>query len=137
MGGGRGTGLNFGATYGSGQLPIIYQTQAPKPQHHIVFEGCSTKLNEDKQGRHIPGHKKYQEGKSYLTISMEHAQELADEYGGTGRKINGQTREVVNFHEIIGVHIELGQKEGPPTQYGTIHYGKRGCHIVPANPNQD
>lgn len=72
MGGGAGRGLDFGATFGSGQLPLGHQTEPPEA-HHDVFPGCSTKLNEDAQGKHIPSHKNYQEGKSYLTISMEHA----------------------------------------------------------------
>lgn len=136
MGGGAGRGLDFGATFGSGRLPMGHQTNPPVT-HREVFPNCLTKLNEGAQGKHIPDHKNYQKGKSYLTITMSHAQELADKYGGTGRKINGQTRELVDFHETIGVHLARGKDEGSLTQYGIIHYGKRGCHIVPASPKQD
>lgn len=61
MGGGAGRGLNFGATYGSGQPPLGHQTQLP-PKHHEAFPRCTTKLNENAQGKHIPGHKNYQKG---------------------------------------------------------------------------
>ncbi len=135
MGGGAGRGLNFGATYGSGWLPLGHQTELPSKRRE-VFPGCTTKLNKDAQGKHIPGHKNYQKGKSFLSVSMERAQQLIDKYGGTGRKINGQTRELVDFNETIGVYIEKGKGGGSFTQYGIVHYGKRGCHIVPARPKQ-
>lgn len=147
MGGGAGRGFNFGATLGSGQLPLMYETKLPPTRrevvpdsatrHREIFPGCTTKLNEDAQGKHILTHKNYQAGRSHLTISMERAQQLVDKYGGSGRKINKQTKELVDFHETIGVYLQQGKEEGPPTRYGMIHYGKRGCHIVPASPEQD
>lgn len=135
MGGGAGRGLNFGATYGSGRLPLEHNTEIP-PQHREIYPGCTTRLNEDAQGKHIPGHRNYQKGKSYLIITMEHAQQLADKYGGTGKRKGNQTREVVDFGEIIGMYVDRATGKTLPTQYGCIHYGKRGCHIVPANPEQ-
>lgn len=135
MGGGAGRGLNFGATYGSGQLSLRHKTRFP-PKHRKVFPGCTTKLNEDAQGKHIPGHKNFQKGKSYLSISMERAQHLADKFGGTGKRKGNQTREVVDFGETIGMYVDRTTGESLPTRFGSIHYGKRGCHIVPANPNQ-
>lgn len=80
MGGGKGVGLDFGATYGSGQLPLEYKVieakktwpMFPKNKidkvHRNIFPNCSTKINFDSQGKHILGHKNYQEGKSYLII---------------------------------------------------------------------
>lgn len=147
MGGGSGRGLNFGATFGSGQLPLRYQGErVAKPQaelrkevrdeHKEVFPGCSTELNEAAQGKHIPDHKNYQKGKSRLSISMERAQQLTDKFGGTGRRVGKQTREVVDFGEAIGEYVDPSTGEGAATQFGTIHYGKRGCHIVPASPKQ-
>lgn len=104
--------------------------------HRTVYGGYTTKLNEDTQGRHILGHKNYDQNKSPLSVSMKHAQELTDKFGGSGRKIPNQTREVVNFHEVIGTFVDRSTGERLPTRYGTIHYGQKGCHIVPANPNQ-
>lgn len=135
MGGGAGRGLDFGATYGSGKLPLEFNVKEAT-QHREIFPGRTTILNEDAQGKHIPGHKNYQNGKSFLTITMRRAQQLADSYGGSGRRIDSQTREVVDFHEIIGTCIDHSTGIASHTHYGTIHYGKRGCHIVPANPKQ-
>lgn len=135
MGGGAGFGLDFGATYGSGRLPLGHQTELPA-KHREVFPGCTTELNKDAQGKHIPGHKNYQGGKSYLRVSMERAQQLADTFGGTGRPKGNQTRELVDFGETIGRYVDRSTGKSAPTRYGTIHYGKRGCHIVPANPEQ-
>lgn len=149
MGGGYARWLDFGASYGTetlghlldrGLLRELLESAAKKSRrtgHRTVFGTCTTKLNKGAQGKHIPGHPHYIEGRSYLTISMEHAQELVDEYGGTGQKIDGQTRERVFFHETIGVYKRRDEKTGVPTSWGMIHYGKRGCHIVPASPDQE
>ncbi|WP_412770737.1 polymorphic toxin type 50 domain-containing protein [Ralstonia syzygii] len=37
---------------------------------------------------------------------------------------------VVDFGRPIGIDANSGL----PTQYGTIHYGQNGAHIVPTNP---
>lgn len=67
---------------------------------------------------------------------MSDAQLLADKYGGTGKRKGNQTREVVDFGETIGMYIDRATGRALPTRYGSTHYGKRGCHIVPANPEQ-
>lgn len=41
---------------------------------------------------------------------------------------------VADFGSDIGSYVQQGQA-GVPTRYGTIHYGKNGAHVVPANPN--
>lgn len=47
-------------------------------------------LEEDKQGKHIEGHKNYAAGKSVLTISMEEAAELVKKYSGTGEIVGNE-----------------------------------------------
>jgi len=49
-----------------------------------------------------------------------------------------------NLNRIVGavrrswdsvlLHPSLRASSGLPTQYGTIHSGKNGAHIVPTNP---
>lgn len=41
-------------------------------------------INQGKQDKHIIGSNNYTEGKSYLTISKEKAQELINQYAGKG-----------------------------------------------------
>lgn len=45
-----------------------------------------------------------------------------------------QTREVVDFQEIIGKYVDPSTGKSYDTTMGTIHYSKEGAHIVPARP---
>ncbi|WP_238409181.1 polymorphic toxin type 50 domain-containing protein, partial [Photorhabdus laumondii] len=45
-------------------------------------------------------------------------------------RMTPRNQPIVNFGKPIGKY------EGQPTNYGIIHYGKNGAHIVPANPIQ-
>lgn len=47
-------------------------------------------------------------------------------------RINPRGQAVVDFGKQIGVDAGTGL----PTQFGTIHSGKHGAHIVPENPVQ-
>lgn len=95
------------------------------------------KIHRGRQEKHIQGTNNYQEGKSYLTISVEEAQELVDKHHGTGefqttRKGDWNQREVVEVEQEIGVDVDEETKKETPTKRVTIHYSKKGIHIVPA-----
>jgi hypothetical protein len=84
------------------------------------------------QGKHIPGHNNYIPGRSPLTAGID-PQELLNGVHSGQYPIIRMTREgraIVNFGKPIGTY------EGTPTQYGIIHSGSKGAHIVPANPTQ-
>lgn len=34
------------------------------------------------------------------------------------------------------MYVNRATGESLPTRFGSMRYGKRGCHIVPANPDQ-
>lgn len=53
-------------------------------RRQIRSDAVNKTLHRDAQGKHIPGHKNFIEGRSILTISMEEAQELVNRYAGTG-----------------------------------------------------
>lgn len=97
--------------------------------------GFTTKLHDGRQGKHIVGHNNYVKGKSILRMSLKHAQQLTERYAGTGLFI-GNNKEVVDFHETIGIWISPNGKEKLPTTRGIIHYGNDGAHIVPAYPER-
>ena len=79
--------------------------------------------------------KNYIEGKSILYISAEEAQELLNEFAGKGEMAPKCThKEIVDFGKVIGEDVKKGTKEKFKTTRGTIHYGKKGAHIVPADP---
>ena len=94
-------------------------------------------IEEGKQGKHILGHNNYIEGRSYLTISLEEAQELINKYAGKGMfelTRNGEVKsnkELVLIDKIIGVNIDNNTGELTETNRFYIHYSKKGTHIVP------
>jgi tetratricopeptide (TPR) repeat protein len=98
----------------------------------------NVKYNFDSHNKHIVGHHYYDGTKSI----WEHPdpERLLKNFSGKGRPIKGVSgeagyKETVNFGEHIGIWKDEGGLFNLPTTRGTIHYGKKGAHIVPAHPN--
>ena len=77
------------------------------------------------------------DGRSYIYGDLKTAQDLIDKYHGTGEvkftsKGDWSKKEFVETQNDIGVHVNQNTKEQAPTNRFSIHYGKRGTHIVPA-----
>jgi len=107
-----------------------------KLKEKIKSDSTNKTIHSGKQGKHIPGHNNYKEGRSYLTITEQQAQELVNQYAGTGKIIrdrNGKYtgKERITTKEQIGVCKDLEGNE-VPTKSFMIHYSKDGVHIVPA-----
>ncbi|MDE1150349.1 MAG: polymorphic toxin type 50 domain-containing protein [Azospirillaceae bacterium] len=102
-------------------------------------EGEGPQVNPNKQGKHQPGHRNFQPGKSELT--HPDPQELVDKGAGTGQQVGSTpvgdagSKERVDFGENIGTHVDPVTGDRNPTDIGIIHYGKDDVHIVPARPN--
>ncbi|MBP3195083.1 MAG: hypothetical protein J6M05_05400 [Cardiobacteriaceae bacterium] len=47
------------------------------------------------------------------------------------------SKERIDFGKNIGYHIEQGSTTKTPTTVGTVHYSKKGAHIVPARPKSN
>lgn len=99
------------------------------------FDSFPKGINDGKQGKHIPGHKNFQQGKSELSISIMEANRLVDVYSGKGTSI-GDNKERVDFGMNIGYYIDPVTGAKHPTTVGIIHYSKSGTHIVPARPKE-
>ncbi len=99
------------------------------------FASFPKQIHTDKQGKHIPGHKNYQPGKSRLTISMSEAQRLVSAYSGKGTPI-GPNKERVDFGRVIGEFVDPKTGDSRDTTVGIIHYSQSGTHIVPAMPRE-
>lgn len=97
--------------------------------------GHTTKINADKQKKHIPGAKNYEKGKSIFSGSVEDAQQLVSDFAGTGEWINAN-RERVDFGKPIGTYKSGPNDPGVSTTVGIIMYSKMGTHIVPARPKE-
>ncbi len=103
-------------------------------------------LHEDRQGKHIRGHKNFQSNKSYLAVdTVEEGQRLAqvlvEQYNGRGtfrRDSQGRWKntERVVTDRIVGYVKGLDGK-WTPTKAMTIHYSKTGTHIVPTIMKED
>jgi RHS repeat-associated protein len=100
-----------------------------------------SKVEEGKQGKHVPGHNNFEPGKSELT--HPNPQGLVDEHKGTGQQVGGTpvgkpgSRERVDFGTNIGVYVDPATGQRSPTTNGIIHESKKGVHIVPARPNDE
>lgn len=102
----------------------------------IEKRGYSIKLNPEKQGRHIKEASEYIQGRSYLTITVQEAQDIVNKKCGTGipvvsRTGEWQSKEKIVCDSMIGVDIDKNTKYETSTNLGTIHYGKTGSHLVP------
>jgi len=67
---------------------------------------------------------------------LEAAQALVDQYHGTGEPIftrNGSwaQKEVIFQDQVIGVDVDARTGVESETRRFTIHYGKKGTHVVP------
>ncbi len=97
---------------------------------------ATMKINFGQQGKHIPGHNNFQNGKSVFTHANPKA--LFEKFSGKGQPLNnfkfGEAgyKERVDFGEVIGNFIY--KNKSYETTRGIIHYGENGAHIVPARP---
>ncbi|MDD2232056.1 MAG: polymorphic toxin type 50 domain-containing protein [Sphaerochaetaceae bacterium] len=94
-------------------------------------------VNEQKQNRHIPGAKEYQEGRSYINGTIDDARALVEKLHGTGTALfnaNGvwNHKERVTNDTVIGVHVDNKTGLEKETKNGIISYSKTGTHIVPS-----
>lgn len=102
-----------------------------------IREDYPKTILEGKQGKHLIGHNNYTEGKSYLTISLEEAQRLVDQYTGTGEikrdsKEKWTHKEFITLDHVIGVVVDPETGKKTETRRCAIHYSNKGTHIVPA-----
>ncbi|MDW3211920.1 MAG: DUF6443 domain-containing protein [Reichenbachiella sp.] len=93
----------------------------------------SLKMNMGAQGKHIVGHNNFISGKSILTVSPK----------GLLNKLNTGQFEVlrssgnkvlVDFGRPIGVYVQPGTTTGVMTNFGWVHIGNNGIHVVPTRP---
>ena len=103
---------------------------------HIKSDAVNKTVNQEKQRRHYRNSSHYIHGRSYLFDDIN-AQELIDEYHGTGRaeiSRHGLWKnvETITCDKDVGVNINPITGEKTITNRFTIHYSKTGTHIVPA-----
>lgn len=104
-----------------------------------------TKLDKDKQSRHVIGNPAYEkrivngEFPSYITVNKMKVQEIINSKSLTGKvqKLkDGQYQELITADEYFGVFCSLITHEKIKTNRGVIHYSKNGTHLVPTSPEE-
>lgn len=110
-------------------------------QRSVVKDAISsgaviTKINAQKQGRHIKASPTYIKGRSYINGTLEDAQSLIDELSGTGVPLfdangNWLHKERVQAGRVYGVHVDPETAEETETSKGMIIYSKTGTHLIP------
>ena len=93
----------------------------------------SSKINPDKQKRHLKDSKNYQVGKSYTTLSLHELQDLVDTKLSTAQKI-ASNKYRADCGKVIGVYVDIYGNEYPTTNV-IIVTSKTGSHIFPAKPS--
>lgn len=96
------------------------------------------KLNVGNQNKHIITSKSYNfdEKKSYIMGDMEEAQALVNQYYGKGElKITSKgkwtNKEFVVIDKYMGYVFNPDKNIFETSKRFSIHYGKKGTHIVP------
>lgn len=134
--------LTFEAMALSKANKVAIEIEAAKKAHlrKEMLTSTNLKIQWDKQGKHIPGHKNYNSKMNKSILQYDDPKTLVKKYAGTGLKINNRLpgkagyQELVNFQKFIGYAVDEITGEKIPTSWGKIHYGKNGVHIVPTKP---
>ena len=142
--GGSSGGKAAGEVDKSGESDIIDNESDHKELKKAIADGkLSTKLDKKAQSAHKLGSAEYNKRladgylPSYTELSHMEVQKIINSYSltGTVRKgKDGQFRETISVKENIGMFGNLKTGKYIPTNRATIHYSKKGAHLVPSAP---
>lgn len=119
------------------QARINYTKKQEEVRDLIRSPETPKALNIGSQNKHIQTSKGYIAGRSYIYGDLQAAQELVNQYHGSGEirfTDSGAwiNKEFILLDHDMGVWINQSTGEQIPTNSFGIHYGKNGSHIVPA-----
>lgn len=121
---------------------IIKVQERERALREIGTEKYPLTLNVGNHNKHIVTSHSYDIAmkKSYLYGDLQTAQELVNLYSKTGELKFSQTgnwkqKEVITANTDVGVVVNPKNGTEQTTNRFTIHYGKKGTHIVPAERN--
>ncbi|MGA4334017.1 polymorphic toxin type 50 domain-containing protein, partial [Ralstonia nicotianae] len=143
QGGGAATTVQAGPGYAANDVLRVGSTNGssnssatvgqPATNNIPVPDDLPAGIHVGQQGKHIPDHNNFIPGRSTINGNVDPQQLLDGVHSGAYPIIGTSNRggyPVVDFGRPIGIDANSGL----PTQYGTIHYGQNGAHIVPTNP---
>lgn len=119
------------------QRLAAYNQKQEEVRRLILSDETPKTLNIGAQNKHIQNSKGYIPGRSYIFGDLEMAQSLVERYYGTGeikltRDGDWAKKEFVTLDKPVGVWVNQETGEEIETARFSIHYGKKGTHIVPA-----
>lgn len=125
----------------SGKSGII-QVKKFSVKDAVSSGAVTTKINAEKQGRHIKTSKAYIEGRSYINGTLEDAQRLVDDLSGTGDSMTDENgnwlhKERVQADHVFGIHVDRETGKETETSKGMIIYSKTGTHIIPRKEDDE
>ncbi len=96
-------------------------------------------LNIGSQNKHNPNTKGYILGRSVMLISNEEIKQLFKEYNDSDdvKLSAGQFKRTIEVDKNVAIYYDEDSNVSTPTNRLTIHYGKKGYHIVPSRPKED
>ena len=117
-------------SYGKGLGAAIGDAASKTANAIMSMAGINPNVHEGAQGKHKPGHNNYLPGRSPIADDVDPGQLIDGAINGDYPQIGQGSRgdPVFDFGKVIGTVA------GKETQYGTVHSGKKGSHVVPADP---
>lgn len=119
---------------------VLDQAVKEEAIRNKILKSGNLKIQWDKQGKHIKGHKNYIPESNKSIFIHNNPQKLINTHAGKGQKMAGNIpgkpgyKELVDFGESIGYFVDKKTGKTISTTWGSIHYAKDGVHIVPRRP---
>ena len=124
---------------------IDFESNKNELEKAIADGKLSTKLDKKAQSAHKKGSEEYNKRiengglPSYTELSNMEVQKIINTHSLKGKVHigkDGQFREVISLKENIGMFGDRRSGKHIPTHRATIHYSKKGTHLVPASPHE-
>lgn len=124
---------------------IDFESNKNELEKAIADGKLSTKLDKKAQSAHKMGSEEYNKRiekgglPSYTELSNMEVQKIINTHSLAGevhKGKDGQFREVISLKENIGMFGDRRSGKYIPTHRATIHYSKKGTHLVPASPHE-
>lgn len=124
------------------EKPVDYSAESGIIKSEVEKGNIKIGINVGAQNKHICDSTGYIPGRSYIYGTIEDAQKLIQQYRGTGelkmtRKGEWTKKEFVTADHVIGVCVNPNTGQEKETHRFSIHYGKKGTHIVPAEEKDE
>ncbi len=119
---------------------IALEATARAQTRKEVLRHANLRIQWDKQGKHIQGHKNFEQLRNRSILVHSNPQKLVDEFSGKGMKAakvrpgTAGYQEIIDFKEFVGYTVNSSTGEKVATSWGKIHYANDGVHIVPTEP---